>query len=334
MKGMLKEIIPEIRATGRVLRRAGSLLVFTLIAVYFLSGIYQIKAAQTGVKKRFGRVVNAAVMPGLHYRLPWPLESVEVVSTSEVRRLQAGFGAAPEDVRRFQEEASWTDANAMQTLYVPYCLSSDKNIVHLKVMAQYRISEPVRYLFDVNEAEKLLAYCLQNAILMEVAKLKVDIVLTTGRYALQSGILTSVRERMEVLGCGLYLVSVEVAKIRPPSDTEQAFKEVVSAQEERMTIVHAAETYRNEELPQARAEAARMLAEAEAYRKRKVAHAEGESGKFISLLTEYNKNKRRFEERITMDALSGILGGAKLYIIGEHDGKKAADFKLLIGDTK
>ena len=131
-----------------MLRTAGRRLVLWLVVLaacaYPLSGIYVVRVNETGVLKRFGRIVNDRVAPGLHYRIPWPVDRIMRVATRDIHRFQSGFGADPQKVVDLEREYGPLDRAQLGSFIVPYCITGDKNIIHVKVIAQYRIDDRVR----------------------------------------------------------------------------------------------------------------------------------------------------------------------------------------------
>jgi len=306
-------------------------LVLAAIA-YPLSGIYVVRVNETGVLKRFGRIVDDRVAPGLHYRLPWPVDKVVKVSTREIHRFQAGFGADREQIAEFERSYGPLDTAELGSFAVPYCISGDKNIIHLKVIAQYRIDDPGTYLVGSKRPEDIAVRCIQSAISNILSRSDVDSALTAGRVELQQQILQDVQRQLAALNTGISVFSTEIKNARPPASVAQAFKDVINAREERRTMVHDAEAYRNQMIPQGKAEASRILNEAEAYKTRKIAHAQGESQRFVMLAKEYVKDKETTSHRLYLDAVAEILPSVQKVIVGSENGRNIARVKFFTQD--
>ena len=301
------EFSSELLALRMIGRRLTLWLLAFAVMGYALSGIYVVRVNETGILKRFGRIIDDHVQPGLHYRCPWPVDKVIKVSTKEIRRLQTGFGADPEKVAEFEPSFGALYGNELSSFVVPYCITGDKNIIHMKVIAQYRIDDPRAYLVDFKDAESVALRCIQSAILNTLSCADVDSALTGGRVMLQQEILRAAQEQLSELNTGMSVFSAEIKKARPPSSVAQAFKDVINAREERRTMAHNAHAYRNQVIPQAKAEASRILNEAEAYRTRRIAHAQGETQRFTMLANEYSKCKEVTSRRLHLDAVAEIL---------------------------
>ncbi len=304
-----------------------SCLVLAAIA-YPLSGIYVVRVNETGVLKRFGRILDDRIGPGLHYRLPWPVDKVVRISTREIHRFQTGFGADPAQVAELERSYGPLNAIDLGSFVVPYCITGDKNIIHVKVIAQYRIDRPKSYLIGFKQPEDVVVRCIRSAILNALSCSDVDSALTAGRIILQQEILKDVQRQLAPLETGVSVFSTEIKNARPPTSVAKAFKDVINAREERRTMAHDAQAYRNELIPQGKAEASRILSEAEAYRTRKIAHAQGESQRFVMLAKEYTKDKETTAHRLYLDAVTEILSAVQKVVLGSDHGQDIADLKL------
>ena len=314
-----------LRTQGR--RLVLWLLVLAAIA-YPLSGIYVVSVNETGILKRFGRIVDDRVAPGLHYRFPWPVDKVITVPTKEIRRFLAGFGADPEQVTAYERVFGAAGRDNLGSFMVPYCITGDKNIIHVKVIAQYRIDDPKDYLVGSKSPEDIALRCIQSAILNTLSRADVDSALTTGRVVLQRQILEDAQRQLTVLNTGISVISTEIKNARPPSTVAQAFKDVINAREERRTMLHDAQAYRNQLIPQGKAEASRLLNEAGAYKTKKTAHATGEAQRFVMLANEYVKDREITSQRLYLDAVAEILPAVRKVIVGSDHGRNIVNVKF------
>ncbi|GAB4335533.1 MAG: FtsH protease activity modulator HflK [Candidatus Abyssubacteria bacterium] len=318
----------EIHMSKAILRRLVLALVLLVWIAYPLSGIYVVRVNETAVLKRFGRIIDARIAPGLHYAFPWPVDAVTKIPTGEIRRFQAGFGAEPEEVKAFEARYGRVSENPLGSFLVPYCITGDKNIIHMKVIVQYRIDDPRAYLVACQEPETVVRQCLQSAILRTFSCADVDAALTTGRVALQQRILDNLHEQLSSLTTGITVFSTEIKSARPPSDVAGAFKDVINAREEHRTMVHDANAYRNQAIPEGKAEAARLVNEAEAYKRKKIAHAEGEAQRFAMLAAEYAKDKATTSERLYLEAVSEVLPTVQKIIIDSDQGGDVTNLRF------
>jgi len=323
------EFSSELLILRRISRRLLFWIFILAVICYPLSGIYIVGVNETGILKKFGRVVNRRVSSGLHYRIPWPVDKVIKVSTKEIRRFQAGFGADPEEVNRYERDFGALDGNRLGSFVVPYCITGDKNIIHMKIIAQYRIDDPKAYLTRFKDAEGVALRCIQSAILKRLSYADVDSALTAGRVVLQKDILADVQKQLSDLNTGITVFSAEIKNARPPASVAQAFKDVINAREELRAMVHDAQAYRNQIIPEGKAEAARILNEAQAYKTKKIAHARGEAQRFELLASEFNKDKELTTRRLRLDTLAEILPSVRKLIVGTEQGEDIANLRFL-----
>ena len=311
-----------------IARRVGLALVVMAVIAAPLSGFYVVRVNETGVLKRFGRITDDRVPPGLHYRLPWPIDEVITISTREIRRWQAGFGADPEQLERHARQFGMLAREESSPFLVSYCITGDKNIIHVKVIAQHRIDDPRAYLVGCKDPEKIVLRCIQSAVLTTLSQADVDSALTTGRTVLQQQILKDVQRQLATLDTGISVISTEIKNTRPPSAVARAFKDVINAREEQRTMLHDAQAYRNQMIPQGEAEASRIVNQARAYKARKVAHASGEARRFEMLAEKYVNDREITRHRLYLDAVGEILPAVEKVIVGSDDGRNIANLKF------
>lgn len=276
-------------------------LVLLLIVLYLASGFYSIKPEQRGVVKRFGQVITDNMPPGIHYRLPWPVESVVRLRTTEIRSMTVTFG---ETTKAPQEE------KAPELPQVPKSaplLTGDENLVLATLLVQYTIIGPKSYLYHTADADELLKRIVQEATVNRAARTSVDEVLTIGRLKIQTKLREEIQARTDAYDLGIRITSVQIQKIGPPMDVAEAFRDVTSAREDKHKLVQQARGDRNRRLPRARAEANQTKSDAEAYAKEIVDRAKGDGQRFTAAWTEYEKAKTVTAYRLYLEALEEVL---------------------------
>ncbi len=290
-----------------------------LFGIYLLSGIYIVKINEVGLVRRFGKLIRENVESGIHYRMPWPIDEVDKVRIKEIMRTELSF---------------WSDKIDKDTL-PSYCVTGDKNIVHLKMVVNYQIKEPKSFLYEIYNSKKILENSMYSAMVDAIAKVNVDDILTTAKHRFQQDTMRLCQERLNFLGTGLEIKSVELKNIEPPSEVLPMFKDVVNAREDASTMIHDAESYSNKIIPNAQAEAAKTISQAQAYKIKKTAYAQGETNKFLKILEEYKKAKDITEFRLHVETLEKVMPKAKKYITGsDTKGKEIANTKFFINSEK
>ncbi|MBB1076149.1 FtsH protease activity modulator HflK [Rhodoferax sp. 4810] len=254
------------------------LLIAVLITGWLLSGIYIVDPAERGVVLRFG-AYTTVTEPGPHWRIPWPIESVQVVNVDEISS--------------FSHKASM--------------LTQDENIVDVELTVQSRIQDAAYYLFQDQNPEKTLRDATETVVRKTIGGSKLDFILTEGRGAIAVIIQERVQDLMDQYRTGLLVTSVNMQPAKPPDEVKEAFDDAIKAREDKERLENKAEAYSNEILPQARGEAARASANAKAYRDRVIAEAQGEASRFLAVLAEYKKAPEVTRERLYLETIEGVF---------------------------
>lgn len=272
----------------RLVRAAAGPLGAVLAAMYLLSGVYTIQPGQVGVVRRFGAVRAAAVPPGLHYRLPWPIEEVTRVPLGAVQRAEA-------------------PASLM--------LTGDENLVDVAATVHYRVRDPLEYLVNVVQTADLVTYAAEAALRQTVGLRPVDALLTVDRAAIQEETRRQLQARLDASRAGLTVLAVQVTDASPPKDVASAFLDVASAREDRATYINEAVAYRNEIIPKARGEAEKQLREAEGFKAEKISNATGEASRFASRLAEYKKAPQVTRTRLYLEEIERVLPRVQKFLL-------------------
>lgn len=297
-----------------------ALILFGLL--YASTCVRQVSVQETGIVMRFGKIVRHRVEPGICIKMPWPIDKLITVRTRSVETIQAGFGADPQKVDEFERMYGPIDQLAQGTLSIPYIVTGDKNILHLLVLVNFQIKDPVTYVFDVGQPSKVLELLVQNVILDSVSGMEVDQLLVSGRIELRDLVADRLADLMKQHHLGLDILSVEIRNVRPPRSTIQAFNDVINAQEESREFVHQAEAYAMSVMPEAQAEALKMTTDAEAYKNRVLETARGEAGRFELLAAEYRKYPEVTRERLRQDVLAEVYPAITKYVLGPGSSEK------------
>jgi membrane protease subunit HflK len=309
------ETVRGVLPRWRLLARIGAL---AFVVLYFVSGVYVVQPDEQGVVTRFGRIVNERVMPGMHYRLPWPFEKVARPKTTEVKIMSVGFRVV-DRVRGLPPAKEDTEV-----------LTGDENIINVQMMVQYRITDPARFLFAVEDPHWLVRKATETVLTRVIGSMGVDDVLTTEKLAIQDRVKKETQEILESYDCGLAVIGAYFQDISPPSEVGYAFRDVASAREDKNRMIHEAQGYRNEVLPRARGQAQEILEQAEGYRTERVERAKGDADRFVALLTEYEKQPEVTRTRLYVEAMEEILPRLRKYVVGEGDGRPVANLRMFL----
>jgi membrane protease subunit HflK len=282
-----------------------SLLIVAAIAVvlWLASGVYVVNPGHVGVVRTFGKE-TARTEPGLRYRVPWPVQQVDVVSVEQIRRIEVGFRSG----RRVYEEA--------------LMLTGDENIVEAQMVVQYRVAEPSKYLFRLRDADAALHAATQVALRSTVGNMTIDQVMIEERARVQDDARAFIQRLMDEYESGLSVTEVKLQAADPPDAVKDAFHDVVRAREDRERLINQARGYQADIVPRARGAAQQVLREAEGYREQRVLRAQGEAARFVSVLAEYEKAKSVTRDRLHLETIERILPGIDKVVVDGDIGQR------------
>ncbi|MFY8134517.1 MAG: FtsH protease activity modulator HflK [Aquimonas sp.] len=285
-------------------RIPGGLIALGVGAVIALWGVgsvfYTVQPEERGVVKRFGEVVKIAD-PGLHFKIPFGVDSVQLVATERVLKQEFGFrttgvgedGASQYDASDFEEES--------------LMLSGDLNIIDVEWVVQYRIADPMQYIYSMREPTRTLRDISESVMRRAVGNRLGSEVLTTARVEISNLVRDEVQQAMERYETGIHVVTVELQDVVPPRAVQPAFNEVNEARQERERMINEAQKQANQQIPLARGQANRAIAEAEGYATERVNQARGETARFSAILTEYRTAPEVTRTRMYLETLNEVL---------------------------
>ncbi len=269
----------------------GAGVLFALVlAVWLASGFYIVVEGQRGVVLTFGRF-SQETGPGLRWRLPWPIQSNEIVNLQQVRTLEIGYR---NNVRT-------------KVLKESLMLTDDENIVDLQFAVQYVVTDATKYIFNVRRPDESAMQIAETAMREVIGKNRMDAIL----YETQVDIANKTRDLMQVIhdryGTGIQISAVTVQNAQPPEQVQAAFDDAVKAGQDRERQKNEGQAYANDVIPRSRGAASRLLQEAEGYKQRVIANSEGEASRFKQVLAEYAKAPAVTRERIYIETMQQIL---------------------------
>lgn len=284
-------------------------ILLIIIVVWAASGIYIVGPGEQGVVRQFGKVIKKT-SAGLNYHLPWPIQQADVVNVERIQRLEVGFRTLPRRpgiTRPVQAES--------------HMLTGDENIVNAQMIVQYRIKDPVQYLFRLRDPVSTLRAATEVALRSRVGNTTVDEVLTVGRAKVQEETHTLLQQLMDTYESGILVTAVKLQTVDAPEEVKDAFNEVVRAREDREKLVRQAEGYREDLIPKARGEAEKIIRAAEAYKEERILKSRGDAARFNAVLTEYRKAPVVTRERLHLETLERVLPEVdKVILSGEGGG--------------
>ena len=280
-------------------------VVLAALAIWLLTGTYMVGPDEVGVVRTFGEHTRVA-QSGLNWHFPVPIETVNTPKVTEVKRIEIGFRTLRNGQYRTVEKES-------------LMLTGDENIVDAEMIVQYKIKDPVAYLFNIVEPELTVREAAEASLRTVVGRNKIDETLTTGKFTIQEETKFQLQSILDLYESGIHVVAVQLQDVSPPKEVIGAFKDVASAKEDKNRMVNQAEGYRNDVIPKARGEAEAMIRDAEGFKEARIKRAEGDAAKFTTILQEYQKAKSITEKRLYLETMEKVLPGIEKVIVPDKD---------------
>ena len=273
-------------------------LLAMVIAIGALTCFYTVDDKQQAVVTTFGAVTEITDA-GLHFKLPFGIQEVHKVDVNVYQKIELGYNSSTGEVNPSESTM----------------ITGDYNIVNVDFFVEYKISDPVQYLYSSNKPEEILRNLIQSQIRNVVGSSSVDAVLTDGKENIQMQVKDLVTQILEEYDIGLTLVDVKIQDSEPPTlEVVEAFKAVETAKQTAEAVVNEAIAYQNGQLPKAQAEADKLLQNAEYLKQKRINEAVESVAMFEAMYSEYARNPEITKSRMYYEAIQQILPGVKLFI--------------------
>ncbi len=261
-------------------------VVLVLLAVWAMTGLYKVDAAERAVVTRFGQFVRTST-PGMNIHLPWPIEARQIVN-----------------VEAFE---SFSDQTRM--------LTSDENLVDINIAVQYRRADPVAFVFNVRDPEATLGQVSESAIRETVGRNTLEFVLEAGRQEISARTKELIQRTLDSYKTGIEVTSVNLQGVNVPDQVQASQRDAIKAREDRERFALEAKAYANDILPKAKGSAARQFEDANAYKARLVADAEGEAARFAKLLESYERSPGVTRQRLYYETMEEVFGSTAKVLV-------------------
>ena len=288
---------PDFQKAGRTVTIAVVLLVvLSLVGTCF----YTVDDKQQAVVTTFGKVTDITDA-GVHFKLPFGIQQVQKVDVNVYQKIELGYTSNGNNYQTNDNESTM--------------ITGDYNIVNVDFFVEYKISDPVQYLYSSNNPELILRNLIQSQVRNVVGSSTVDAVLTDGKENIQMQVKDLVADILEEYEIGLTLVDVKIQDAEPPTtQVVEAFKAVETAKQQAETVINDAKAYQNAKLPEAQAQADKLIQNAEYLRQKRINEAYEQVAMFEAMYAEYAQNPGITRSRMYYEAISEVLPGVKLYI--------------------
>jgi membrane protease subunit HflK len=281
-------------------RLAFPLAIAAIVGFWLYESVYVVQPDEIGVELRFGEVKPELNEPGIHFMF-WPIESVEKPAVLKESQENIAGGARASG-----------DASIM--------LSGDQNLVNVEFSVLWRISDPVKFLFQVADQQNLVRIVAESAMREYVGRTRADEFRTTGRDAAQLAVRGLIQQTLDTYDAGISVTGVNITRADPPREVSDAFGEVQRAQQDQDKFKQDAQAYANQRLGDARGEASQVREAAFGYRDRVIAEATGASQRFRDVYEQYVKAPDVTRKRLYLETMENVLAKSNKVIMGDQAG--------------
>ena len=283
-----------------------NIILLVLLAVFLVVAgstcFYTVDDKQQAVVTTFGKVTDVTDA-GLHFKLPFGMQQAKKVDVNVYQKIELGYSSYNGD--------EYYEVNENESTMI----TGDYNIVNVDFFVEYKISDPVAYLYSSNNPELILRNLIQSQVRNVVGSTSVDAVLTDGKENIQSQVKDLVTQILSEYDIGLTLVDVRIQDSEPPTqEVIEAFKAVETAKQQAETVVNDAKAYQNAQLPDAQARADKLVQNAQYLKQKRINEATQQVAMFTAMYAEYAQDPEITRSRMYYEAISEILPGVKLYI--------------------
>ncbi len=278
-----------------------SLIGIIVLAIILTTSWYIVDESEQAALITFGKVEEHVTEPGLKFKLPWPIQKVEILSKGTFTTT-VGYKETEDEVVENPEEAKM--------------ITGDENILLADLVVQWRITSPEKFLFNSNNPEQILYSATSASLRGVIGNSKIDDALTDQRPAIEAKIWDYLVELIERYDIGISVMDVKLQDVELPNeDVRKAFTEVTDAREERLTKINKANKYRNQKINEANGEKDAIISRAEGTKAERIEQARGDVARFNALYNEYLINPEVTRTRLVLETLERVLPNTEIYIM-------------------
>ncbi|RYZ61870.1 MAG: FtsH protease activity modulator HflK, partial [Proteobacteria bacterium] len=268
-----------------------AMILLALVALWLAAGFFQVDASERAVIQRFGKFVEVRA-PGLGWRFPWPIDTVQKVNVSKVNSID----------------------------YRSRMLTADVNLVELRSAVQYQYSDPVKFLFQVRDPEGTMREVSESAIREVVGQASLDDVLGAQRQLVSGRMRELIQRTLDAYNSGVHVLSVNLTDVQVPEAVLASQRDANKAIEDRDRFSKEAEAYTNDILPKAQGAAQRLIEDAEGYRAQVLAQAQGDVARFDSVYNAYSQAPEVTRQRLYLETIEQMMSRSRKVIVDAKNG--------------
>jgi len=268
------------------------------LVLWLASGFYIVQEGRASLVLRFGEY-KYSTGAGFKWRLPYPIESHEMVDIAQLRQATVGYRG---------ERAGGQGRDSLM-------LTRDENMIDLQFAVQYRIGRPEEYLFNNVRPDDIVTQAAETAMREMVGRSLADSVLYENKEAIGREVLELTQRIADRYESGITIVNVTIQNVQPPEEVQAAFNDAIKAAQDAERVKNEGQAYANDVIPRARGAADRLIEEAEGYRERVVAQAQGDAERFSRIVTEYAKAPAVTRERLYLETMQEVFANVSKVMV-------------------
>ncbi|WP_243386081.1 FtsH protease activity modulator HflK [Bacillus kexueae] len=297
----------------RIYTIVGLSIVIILLGVFALTTWYTVDESEQAVIITFGEVEEGVSQPGLHFKWPWPIQTVEKLS-KETFSLQFGYKEENGEITAYPKETKM--------------ITGDENIVLADMVVQWKITDPGKYLFNAEDPEEILHDATSASLRSIIGSSKIDDALTSGKVEIEANVQELLTSLMEKYDVGISILAVKLQDVDLPNDeVRKAFTNVTDARETMNTKINEANKYKNKRTQEAEGEKDAIISKALGDKAARIETAKGDVALFNSLYNEYKNAPEITKKRIILETIDEVLPNAQIYIM-KDDGNTMKYFPI------
>ncbi len=290
-----------------------------VMAAIVLNGTYIVRPGEVAIVQRFGKKLTPFSEPGLHYKLPWPVETLTRIRPLQVRVVEIGFrsdaSSRTAEPAAYEWNAQHRSGRFQRIPDESLALTGDQNLIEVNATVHYNVVRPDEYLFNQSDGDATVRAAANSTMQSDIASTPLDAVLTTGRVALEQKIRNELQARLDGYRAGVRVLSFRLEDVHPSVEVVDAFRDVSGAYEEKNRMINEAEAYRNEQIALARGNAKARVEQASAYTTGRTNRASGDAGRFTEREAAFRAAPGPTETRLYLETIEQVLPGKKKLIV-------------------
>ncbi len=296
-----------------------AVLLIIILAIAAFTTWYTVDESEQAVILTFGDAKEGTSEPGLHFKLPWPIQQVEKLS-KETFSLQFGFQEEKGEVKEFPKETKM--------------ITGDENIVLADLVVQWKITEPTKYLYNSVDPKEILYDTTSASLRSIIGSSKIDDALTSGKAEIEAEVRDLLSTLINKYDIGVSILAVKLQDVELPNDeVRKAFTNVTDARETMNTKINEAKKYENQRLNEAEGEKKAIILNAEGDKAERIERARGDIAVFDKIYEGYQSNPDITKERLVLETLEQVLPNTEVYIMND-DGNTMKYFPIRPLETK